>query len=821
MQTTIDIGIDLGTTNSGIARQDGARPRLISSPAGSQLLPSCVHVTAAGKVLVGAEARAFAKSDPENTALEFKRLMGTEETRPFPASRTRMTPEEMSAAVLRELLGWATADAGGVAPRAAVITIPAMFQLPQCEATRRAAELAGITLAPLLQEPIAAAIAHSGAGETREGYWLVYDLGGGTFDVSLVRSRGGRLQVLDHGGDNHLGGRDFDRLIAREALDRARNEGQLKDFKRSDPAFAGAVTRLRLEAERVRIQLSKEEQASFLVEDVVRDQGGDRVDIAFPLDRGQMEAIIDGLVLRTTSMCEELLRRNRLEAKELNGLVMVGGPTLTPCVPRLIESKLGVEARHFLDPMSIVATGAALFASTQKLPAELRTAGTSKGAVELALEYEAMTTDPAPLLAIRPAPAHAARIASIRVRRVDGGYDSGPIRARNGAFAVDLAVRENVLNSFHVEAASADGASEAVEPAHFTILHGFSVAKPPLSQSVGIMLADNTVSWYLRKSAVLPARNTMTHATTVALARGQTGEAIHVPLVQGESSRADRNKVIGILRIVAEKLGRDLPVGSEVQVTMSVDESSRTTGRAYVPLLDQWFDEIVLFRMESKDAAQVGKGLSAQKDRLSQLESMADELETKADPADARVREIEALIEEGDRDALDLADQMVRWMSDELDRAEDEGQAGVLKTEFEQHASLLADLLTKDDVGERRQLKALTVEFERAMARSDFETAKAKVDSARSLATRVLRRHPGYWCSVFKWVCGRIDAHGLRAQGAALLARGERCVALINRGENADAQIAPLSEVCSELARMLPADEQDSASAPRVTSHVK
>ncbi len=547
MQTTIDIGIDLGTTNSAIARQDGAKPRLLSSPGGEPLLPSCVHVTAAGEVRVGAAARAFAKTDPENTALEFKRLMGTDETRAFPASHTRKTPEELSAAVLRELLGWAAAESGSAPPRAAVITIPAMFQLPQCEATRRAAKLAGIELAPLLQEPIAAAIAHSGAGQTREGYWLVYDLGGGTFDVSLVRSRGGRLQVLDHGGDNHLGGRDFDRVIAREALDRARAAGKLADFKRSDAAFAGAMTRLRLEAERVRVQLSQEEQASFLVEDVAQGSGGARVDIAFAIDREQMEAMVAALVLRTTVMCAELLRRNRLAAKDLNGLVMVGGPTLTPCVPRLIERELGIEARHFLDPMSIVATGAALFASTQKLPPELRAAGGSRGAVEVALEYESMTTDPAPLLAGRLSPADAAKVASVRVTRDDGGYDSGPVRPKDGAFAVDLRVKENALNLFRVEATDVEGRRAAVEPTQFTVLHGFSVAKPPLSQSVGIMLADNTVSWYLRKSSVLPARNTMTHATTVALARGQTGDAINVPLVQGENSRAgDRNKVIGI-----------------------------------------------------------------------------------------------------------------------------------------------------------------------------------------------------------------------------------------------------------------------------------
>ena len=111
-----------------------------------------------------------------------------------------------------------------------------MFQLAQCESTRRAAALAGIEHAPLLQEPIAAAIAHSGSGFTREGHWLVYDFGGGTFDVSLVRSRAGRLQVLDHDGDNHLGGKDFNRVLARWAAERVREDGLLGEFRRTDPA---------------------------------------------------------------------------------------------------------------------------------------------------------------------------------------------------------------------------------------------------------------------------------------------------------------------------------------------------------------------------------------------------------------------------------------------------------------------------------------------------------------------------------------------------------------------------------------------------------
>ncbi len=149
---------------------------------------------------------------------------------------------------------------------------------------------------------------------------------------------------------------------------------------------------------------------------------------------------------------------------------------------------------------------------------------------------------------------------------------------------------------FFLEGSDARGAKVAVEPSQITVLHGFSVAKPPLSQSVGVMLADNEVCWYLRKGTALPARNTMVHTTTISLPKGHSGDANRRTARAGESDRADRNKVIGVLRIVAEKIARDLPRGSEVRVSMGIDEFSRTTSRAFVPLLDQWFDDVVFFR---------------------------------------------------------------------------------------------------------------------------------------------------------------------------------------------------------------------------------
>jgi molecular chaperone DnaK len=813
--STIDYGIDLGTTNSALCRQDGRTSRLIAGPDG-ELLPSAVHVRADGSIEVGQRARALLADHPLDTAIEFKRLMGTAEHKRFPASGRELLPEQLSAEVLRVLLERSRA-AGDDAPRAAVITVPAMFQLPQCDATRRAAELAGLEHAPLLQEPIAAAIAHSGTGEVRDGSWLVYDLGGGTFDVSLVRCKDGRLQVLDHDGDNHLGGRDFDRAIARKATELIREAGQLGEFKRTDPANEDAFARIKIESERVRITLSVETTARFEIPELGRGAS-----IGFALDRDGLEALLAPLVARTTALCNKLLKRNRVAAAELSGLVMVGGPTLTPCVARQIGVDVGVLARHYVDPMTIVARGAALFASTQQLPIALRRRRAG-AAVELRLEYEPTTTDPAPLVVgkvtspVPPPPG-----LQITLERDDGGFRAPLARVQHdGTFAVDLELSPNALNVFRVGAVDAAGNALIVEPDAIKMLHGFSIARPPLSQSVGIMLADNTVHWYLRKGVVLPARQTMTHSTTVALRRGQSGEAVHVPLVQGESARADRNKVIGVLHIHADQIARDLPEGSMVEVTLSVDESAQTVGRAYVPALDQWFDQVVRFELQAKPAGEVGKALADQKDRMKELEAMADELEAAPAEQDARIQEVEALLDEGDRDSIDLADQMVRMMSQDIDAAEDGGKKARLEREFAEIRARANEVINGDGTQEnpgdgepadRRALEILISECAKAFARGDLELAEHKIEDIRSLNGAVMTRQPWFWVSYLQYLAKEAVNLGVYDQVAKHVERGKHAI------ERSDFNVIP--GLCRDIIQMFPSEQRDRV-ASLIRSNVK
>ena len=820
MRATIDYGIDLGTSNSAIAVQDGASPRLLAGEDGTVLLPSAVHLRADGNVLVGAEALRERLLHPKDTALEFKRQMGTTQATSFPASGLLRSAEELSGEVLRVLARRAE-QAEGQPLRAAVITVPAMFQLAQCESTRRAAALAGIEHAPLLQEPIAAAIAHAGSGFTRDGHWLVYDFGGGTFDVSLVRSRAGRLQVLDHDGDNHLGGKDFNRVLARWAAERVRDEGRLGEFRRTDPTLSMPFSRLAAEAERVRVALSEQDQVMFEVSELSRRPDGEPIGFSRTVDRELLESLINPIITKTTELCKTMLARNRMTGSTLKGIVLVGGPTRTPALPRIIEAQLGLDARHLMDPTTIVAAGAALFASTQKLPVALRprVEALASDTVSLELEYESMTTNPAPLLVGRAALAGGPEGVTVRVCRAggDGGFDSGPVPLSSQfAFTVPLALRGGDLNVFRIEA-SRGGAPLETMPSRFSILHGMSVAKPPLSQSVGVMLADNSVCWYLRKGAVLPARNTVTHATVEPLKRGESGDAINVPLVQGESDRADRNKGIGMLRIHAHDIARDLPAGTEIEVTLSIDEFSRTEARGYVPLLDRWFDEIVKFDAEEKSAEQVNRSLSEQQERLKLLEKQAAELAAGgAAPASAhveRVSEVESLIAEGDRDSVELADQMVRLMTHQIDRVEAESRTDAVRSEFEKQVKSAREIL--EQKGRTHELEALSREFTSAMDRGDVTVAEAKRDALAELTQQVWMQTIDYWMGLLQYLYGRFQELNLLALAGP---RFEQGAAAANSGD-----LQGLADVCMELINLLPREERGKLEVPagRIVSHVQ
>ncbi|MBI5275468.1 MAG: molecular chaperone HscC [Burkholderiales bacterium] len=348
------VGIDLGTTNSlACAWCDGAA-RLIPNALGQLLTPSVVAVDEAGEVLVGLAARERLLTHPESTAAVFKRYMGT--TRALQLGERTFRPEELSALVLRSLKADAEAALGCEVDEA-VITVPAYFSDAQRKATRAAGELAGLKVGRLLNEPTAAALAYGLHELGRESCFLVFDLGGGTFDVSVLEMFEGVMEVRASAGDNFLGGEDFAVLLVREC---ARELGL--DETRLPPAVRAT---LREQAERAKRRLSTEPSAVMRVR---LDGGGER---EWTVTAQQFEALSAPLLARARAPVERALRDAHIRSGGLDRIVMAGGATRMPMVRSLVAKMFGRIPSAGLNPDEVVALGAGVQAGLKARDAAL------------------------------------------------------------------------------------------------------------------------------------------------------------------------------------------------------------------------------------------------------------------------------------------------------------------------------------------------------------------------------------------------------------------------------------------------------------------
>jgi molecular chaperone DnaK len=394
MNAFINYGIDLGTTNSCIVRLDGGEFTIMQNADQMNVTPSVVRVLRSGSMLVGRRAYNAIAEDPDNVAAEFKRLMGQKHQHAFPASGRAMSPEELSAEVLKSLLSDARRRQPDGDLSAAVITVPAAFTALQCEATARAARLAGLDEHPLLQEPIAAALAYGARPDSRDERWLVFDLGGGTLDIAVVSTREGRLSVLEHRGDNHLGGKDIDRLIVRNILlPHLAAQFALPD----EPAAGGRLLRkLTLIAEYAKIELSTSDETIVSLIDLGEDAEGRLIEAELPLSRAEVEAEIEPLVARCLQLAGDTLAAARLRGAELDRVLLVGGPTQMPYVRSRIGDALGAKVDFSLDPMTVVAYGAALYGATLERAAGAgaapRVAHGAAGKLSVRLAFDPVST---------------------------------------------------------------------------------------------------------------------------------------------------------------------------------------------------------------------------------------------------------------------------------------------------------------------------------------------------------------------------------------------------------------------------------------------
>lgn len=339
------IGIDLGTTNSAVALWRDGEAQLVPNALGAQLTPSAVSVLPDGNTLVGVAALERVALKDGATATSFKRLMGTD--RKVRLGRKDFSAEELSALVLISLRDDVTAFTGD-RPTEAVITVPAYFNDRQRKATRRAGELAGLTVRRLINEPTAAALAFGLKDKAEREPFLVFDLGGGTFDVSIVEMFEGIVEVRASAGDNRLGGDDFNAALVTAARDRLDPEGKLAAIGQTQ-----ADALLSQAAERTKRTLSEAQEAEFAV-----TIGAERLSAL--ITTSEFEAQAEGLIRRLRDPVVRALRDTQIDAASLSEIVLVGGATRMPVVRKAITRLFGRFPNSLVHPDHAVALGAAI-----------------------------------------------------------------------------------------------------------------------------------------------------------------------------------------------------------------------------------------------------------------------------------------------------------------------------------------------------------------------------------------------------------------------------------------------------------------------------
>ncbi|GAA4703010.1 molecular chaperone DnaK [Promicromonospora umidemergens] len=799
MRDTIHIGIDLGTTNSAAALATGASAEMVRNTQNLEFTPSAVYVSRSGNVLVGRKAGARVVAEPDNACAEFKLRMGRrDQDKLFEASGRTMSPEEMSAEVLKSLRGDVQRRTGEPV-ETAVITVPAAFTADQTAATSRAAELAGLRAAPLLQEPAAAVWAYTADAEVPEkGFWLVYDFGGGTFDAAVVKIEDGEFRVVNHAGDNSLGGKRIDWAIVEDVLlPRLQQDHGLSGITTDPTRHRGVLAQLKAVAETAKVELSQQDTVE--IDEIIKVEAGREVDLSCVLTREDLGRIARPLVASSIRLCRQSLVESGIRPEAFERVLLVGGSSQLALVRELLADPvdgLGIPLDHGLDPMTVVARGAAIFAGTQRIPEVVRRdAPLPPGRARLNLEYAAAGLDPDPLLGGQ---VQADGVAdwtgsTVEVRNTTSlpPWSTGAVALRpDGSFSVRLRAEEFATHSFTVVVYDPAGTELATDQGGLTYQRksGGMGGAPTMSHSLGVGLVDNTVALLVQRNTELPSKGAIRGLrTTQAVSKASGVGLVRIPILQGEHVRADRNTVVGRLDVRSDDVARDLPVDTEVEVVVRVDASGGIRAEAFVPFLDAEFAiDVDLGRSLLPGLADLRASRAALDGRYQDLRGQAERI--KATEALARLDridsdevmdEIDRLLRQSEADqdaiatcqgrlleaesALDEVDELL-----ELPRVIEEGR----------EAQGVAREAVQDAGGSRygNDLRRAEAELDEAIADGNRTVIERRTAEVRSIAIRVFEDSGQLPLIRFAGLEGALDDDP-RREVQRLLAEGRSAVA--------------------------------------------
>ena len=592
------LGIDLGTSNSAIAGNEGGELRLFKTTDGYDVMPSAIMIDRRGATFVGKRAYDQDAFSPENVGKRFKRLMGTTSPITFKSVGRTLTPEEASSEILKALLAQARMSAGEFIIEGAVVTIPAAFNQMQCEATMRAASAAGIERVGLLQEPIAAAMASIADRQRtnsalKDGQFLVYDLGGGTFDAAIVQSVGGTVNIVGHEGVNMLGGTDFDQAIV-NALVRPwllETFDLPSDFQK-EPAYARVLRIAAFCAEKAKIEVSAQQSSTIFADENqigTRDRAGREIYLDIPLSRAQVEALVADQIDRSIDVCRKLLAENGYDTSDIDRVVFIGGPTRMPIVRSRVPEQLGITADLNSDPMTAVAFGAAIFSESRdwkdgsSAPKKARSIAHSQGPVTIEYGYPERTSDSRIRIRIRPGTNVSGRGYRLQVDS-DTGWTSGQLALDSTNSINDVPVGRRGDNHFRVIVFDAQGSPLQQAETRFVVKRtDATAAGTPLTRTIYVKVLEggvgserNALEALIEKGHLLPANGVKDFRAANDLRPGDSG-SLDFEVYESEPGVSDPKLSlhVGAFRLASTDLERGEVIrrGDPARVYWTLDEN--------------------------------------------------------------------------------------------------------------------------------------------------------------------------------------------------------------------------------------------------------
>ena len=770
MAKMIDYGIDLGTTNSCIAKWESGSTRVFKNNSQMNITPSLVHLMKNGRIMVGQRATSSLLTDPDNVAVEFKRWMGQKDKKEFPAAQKSLSAEELSAEVLKSLKEDVKRQ-NGEDIRAAVITVPAAFGALQCEATARAATFAGLEMAPLLQEPIAAAIGYGVGGGQDNERWLVFDFGGGTLDIAVISTKGGRLSVMEHRGNNFLGGKDIDRSIIENILipeiannfkiDTLLNSNQKNSF----------YARLRVKAEEAKIDLSTEKNVIMSLFDIGDDDEGRPIEIDIGFSQSQLQKIVEPIFEKCLALTDEAIEGARIKGSDLNKILLVGGSTQSPMLRQALKDRVGADVDFSIDPMTVVGCGAAVYASTIEIPNlnQVSANNPTNDQLSLKLAYEPISFDRTATVAGRLS--DDTIDLEVKIDAENGTWSSGWLRTEKGLFETKVILKESDVNIFWVYVRDQQGKLVETDLPEFKIRHGLIPSAAPLPHTLSVEILSTSGKALLdpvfTKGAPLPAQKTLKYRATRALSPNDPESNIAIKLWEGEFfDDPEANEWVGNVVISHESVIRTVPEGAEIEVTLEINSSRLISVEAFIPHLNKSFsDKLYIPQREQHDFSKLASKVSLEAEdfriRFEKIEidlaSVVDSsTELELQEIKTEIKRLETLSATNDAksgavdpdDARRLVDESknVRGRLSRLEKKSEKEKSQNISLEILNTVEPTEEVVTQFGSSlDKQQLSMLKRELEKSFEKNDGKSIQRICDEITSLRWRTLFKHDWFW----------------------------------------------------------------------------